>query len=62
MDLGNTHTVGKLKSAVEKNVSGVNAASGWKQPLKRHLNRKTKEIEFISVLIRILNGEAGLYY
>ena len=49
----------KLKSAADKTVTGVNAASGWKQPLKRHLNRTTKEVEFISVLIRILNGEAG---
>ena len=50
----------KLKSAVEKNITGVNAAQGWKQPLRRHLNRNTKEIEFISVTIRILSGESGI--
>ena len=51
----------KLKSAADKEITGVNASNEWKQPLKRNLNRKTKVIEFISVTIRVLSGESGVY-
>ena len=51
----------KLKSAADKEIIGVNASNEWKQPLRRNLNRKTKEIEFISVTIRVLSGESGVY-
>lgn len=53
-------TVVKFKSAAESAVKGVNAATGWKQPLKRQYDPKTGLLGAITILVRVLSGEAGI--
>jgi hypothetical protein len=48
----------KFKSAAEVDASGVNKSGEWKQPLRRHINYNTQKVEFVTILVRVLNGEA----
>lgn len=50
----------KFKSAMDSAVQGVDSSKVWKQPLKRHINYNTGKVEFVTILVRILNGEAGI--
>jgi hypothetical protein len=48
----------KFKSAADASASGVNQSKEWKQPLRRHINPNTQKVEFVTILVRVLNGEA----
>jgi hypothetical protein len=50
----------KFKTAADNNVKGVDEASGWKQPLRRHKNPTTGEVEFVTILVRVLSGDSGM--
>lgn len=48
-------------TANDKKVDGVTQREGapeWKQPLKRHVNPATGETEFVTILVRVLSGDA----
>jgi hypothetical protein len=49
----------KFKSAANEQVQGVRGNAEWKQPLKRHLNPETTKLEFVTILVRVLSGDAG---
>jgi hypothetical protein len=45
----------KFKSAVDLSKE----RSEWKQPLRRNINMKTGEVEFISILVNVVSGDTG---
>lgn len=55
--------VGKFKSLGEGKVTGVSdnkAANEWKPPLRRHINPEGV-VEFLTIRVRVLNGESGSF-
>jgi hypothetical protein len=55
-----TNGASKFKSAINADVKGVtDRGLDWRQPLKRHVNPETGQTEFVTILVRVLNGDAG---
>jgi hypothetical protein len=47
--------IAKFKSVISEVEEAV---STWKQPLRRHVNHDNGKIEFVTILVRVLNGDA----
>lgn len=47
--------------ANETQIEGVSKSSGpeWKPPLRRHINPNSNQLEFVTILVRVLSGDAG---
>ncbi|KAJ3344485.1 hypothetical protein HDU91_000221, partial [Kappamyces sp. JEL0680] len=47
----------KFKSAANEN-SKEEGQKEWKQPLRRHINPDTQQVEFVTILVRVLSGDS----